>query len=39
MITRRTRLQLLVFALITLVGDSFDGARYARQDRVFLEQR
>ena len=38
MITRRTKLQLLVFALITLVGVSFVGARYARLDRVFLDQ-
>jgi len=38
MITRRTRLQLLVFALITLIGVSFVGARYARLDRVFLDQ-
>ena len=38
MITRRTRLQLLVFAIITLVGVSFVGARYARLDRVFLDQ-
>ena len=38
MITRRTKLQLLVFALITLVGVSFVGARYARLDRVFLDR-
>jgi phospholipid/cholesterol/gamma-HCH transport system substrate-binding protein len=38
MITRRTKLQLLVFAIITLVGVSFVGARYARLDRVFLDQ-
>ncbi len=38
MITRRTKLQLLVFALITLVGVSFVGARYARLDRLFLDQ-
>ena len=38
MITRRTRVQLLVFALITLVGVSFVGARYARLDRVLLDQ-
>ena len=34
MITRRTRLQLLVFVIITLVGVSFVGARYARLDRL-----
>jgi phospholipid/cholesterol/gamma-HCH transport system substrate-binding protein len=38
MITGRTKLQLLVFAIITLVGVSFVGARYARLDRVFLDQ-
>ena len=38
MITRRTRLQLLVFAIITLVGVSFVGARYARLDRVLVDQ-
>jgi phospholipid/cholesterol/gamma-HCH transport system substrate-binding protein len=38
MITRRTKLQLLVFAIITLVGVSFVGARYARLDRVLLDQ-
>lgn len=38
MITRRTKVQLLVFALITLVGVSFVGARYARLDRVFVDQ-
>ena len=38
MITRRTKVQLLVFALITLIGVSFVGARYARLDRVLLDQ-
>ncbi len=37
MITRRTKLQLLVFAIITLVGVSFVGARYARLDRLFYD--
>ncbi|WP_028643322.1 MCE family protein [Nocardioides sp. URHA0020] len=37
MITRRTRLQLLVFVVITLVGVSYVGARYARLDRVFVD--
>lgn len=37
MITRRTRLQLLVFAIITLLGVSYVGARYARLDRVFVD--
>ncbi|WP_432476510.1 MCE family protein [Nocardioides sp. GXQ0305] len=34
MITRRTKLQLLVFAAITLLGVSFVGARYAQLDRL-----
>jgi phospholipid/cholesterol/gamma-HCH transport system substrate-binding protein len=38
MITRRTKLQLLVFAIITLVGVSFVGARYARLDRLVLDR-
>lgn len=37
MITRRTKLQLLVFAIITLLGVTFVGARYARLDRVFID--
>ncbi|PUA82554.1 MCE family protein [Nocardioides currus] len=37
MITRRTRLQLLVFAIITLLGVTYVGARYARLDRVFVD--
>lgn len=37
MITRRTRMQLLVFAIITLLGVSYVGARYARLDRVFID--
>jgi phospholipid/cholesterol/gamma-HCH transport system substrate-binding protein len=36
-ITRRTKLQLMVFALITLVGVSFVGARYAQIDRLFFD--
>jgi phospholipid/cholesterol/gamma-HCH transport system substrate-binding protein len=38
MITRRTRIQLLVFAIITLVGVSFVGARYAKLDRVVVDR-
>ncbi|WP_300682235.1 MlaD family protein [Nocardioides sp.] len=34
MITQRTRIQLVVFALITLLGVSFAGAKYARLDRL-----
>jgi phospholipid/cholesterol/gamma-HCH transport system substrate-binding protein len=37
MITRRTRIQLLVFVIITLVGVAYVGARYARLDRVFID--
>lgn len=37
MITRRTRIQLLVFVAITLLGVSFVGARYARLDRLVLD--
>ncbi|WP_300406182.1 MlaD family protein [Nocardioides sp.] len=34
MITRRTRIQLIAFVVITLLGVSFVGARYARLDRL-----
>lgn len=37
MITRRTKVQLLIFAIITLLGVTFVGARYARLDRVFVD--
>jgi phospholipid/cholesterol/gamma-HCH transport system substrate-binding protein len=37
MITKRTKVQLIVFLVITLVGVSFVGARYARLDRLFLD--
>ncbi|HET6938751.1 MAG TPA: MlaD family protein [Nocardioides sp.] len=37
MITRRTKVQLLVFAVITLLGVSFVGARYANLDTVFYD--
>ena len=37
MIIRRTRVQLIVFVLITLVGVSFVGARYARLDRMLVD--
>ena len=37
MITKRTRVQLVVFALITMLGVSFVGARYARLDRLVLD--
>ncbi|WP_134766999.1 MlaD family protein [Nocardioides sp. 1609] len=34
MITRRTKAQLVVFVIITLVGVTYVGARYARLDKV-----
>jgi phospholipid/cholesterol/gamma-HCH transport system substrate-binding protein len=37
MITRRTKIQLLIFVVITLVGVSFVGARYARLDRLVVD--
>lgn len=37
MITRRTKVQLMVFVLITLLGVSYVGARYARLDRLILD--
>jgi phospholipid/cholesterol/gamma-HCH transport system substrate-binding protein len=37
MITRRTKIQLMIFALITMVGVSYVGARYARLDRLFFD--
>jgi phospholipid/cholesterol/gamma-HCH transport system substrate-binding protein len=37
MISHRTKLQLVVFALITMVGVAFVGARYARLDRLVLD--
>jgi phospholipid/cholesterol/gamma-HCH transport system substrate-binding protein len=37
MITRRTKIQLIFFVLITLVGVAFVGARYARLDRVIVD--
>jgi phospholipid/cholesterol/gamma-HCH transport system substrate-binding protein len=36
-ITRRTRIQLIVFAVITLLGVSFVGARYANLDKAFYD--
>ena len=37
MITRRTKVQLLIFVIITLLGVSYVGARYARLDRVIRD--
>ncbi len=38
MITRRTRIQLLVFVIITLVGVTYTGARYAQLDRLVVDK-
>ncbi len=38
MITRRTKVQLVIFALITMIGVSFVGARYAGLDRLVLDK-
>ena len=37
MITARTKKQLIIFVIITLLGVSFVGARYARLDRLFYD--
>jgi phospholipid/cholesterol/gamma-HCH transport system substrate-binding protein len=37
MITQRTKVQLIIFALITMVGVAFVGARYARLDRLIFD--
>jgi phospholipid/cholesterol/gamma-HCH transport system substrate-binding protein len=36
-ITRRTRIQLVIFVIITLVGVSYVGARYAKLDRFIVD--
>jgi phospholipid/cholesterol/gamma-HCH transport system substrate-binding protein len=38
MMDRRVKIQLIVFALITMLGVSFVGARYAKLDRLFLDK-
>ena len=37
MITRRTKIQLVIFLVITLLGVSFVGARYAQLDRLVVD--
>ena len=37
MITARTKRQLLIFLIITVVGVTYVGARYARLDRLFYD--
>lgn len=38
MITRFTKIQLVIFAIITLVGTAFVGGRYAEVDRIFIDR-
>lgn len=38
MITRRTQIQLIFFVVITLLGVSFVGARYAQLDRLVIDR-
>ena len=37
MITRRTKIQLVIFVIITLFGVTFVGARYAQLDKIFYD--
>ena len=37
MITRRTKIQLVIFSIITLFGVTFVGARYAQLDKAFYD--
>jgi phospholipid/cholesterol/gamma-HCH transport system substrate-binding protein len=37
MISRRTRIQLVIFVVITLLGVTFVGARYAQLDKAFYD--
>jgi phospholipid/cholesterol/gamma-HCH transport system substrate-binding protein len=38
MITRRTKIQLMIFVIITLFGVTFVGARYAQLDRLVIDR-
>ena len=38
MITKRTKVQLIIFVVITLLGVTFVGARYAQLDRLVLDE-
>ena len=38
MITRRTKVQLVIFVIITLLGVTFVGARYAQLDRIVFDR-
>jgi phospholipid/cholesterol/gamma-HCH transport system substrate-binding protein len=37
-ITRRTKVQLVIFVVLTLVGVAYVGARYAQLDRLFVSR-
>ena len=38
MITRFTKIQLLIFAIVTLIGGAFVGGRYAQIDRLLVDR-
>ncbi len=38
MITRLTKIQLIIFAIVTLVGGAFVGGRYAQIDRLVVDR-
>ncbi len=38
MITRLTKIQLVIFAIVTLLGGAFVGGRYANIDRLFIDR-
>lgn len=38
MITSRTKIQLVIFLVITMIGVSYVGARYAQLDRFFIDE-
>ncbi|HWL50448.1 MAG TPA: MlaD family protein, partial [Acidimicrobiia bacterium] len=38
MITRLTKIQLIIFAIVTVLGGAFVGGRYANLDRLFIDR-
>ena len=38
MITRVTKIQLMIFAIVTVLGGAFVGGRYANVDRLFIDR-
>jgi len=38
MITRLTKIQLMIFAIVTVLGGAFVGGRYANVDRLFIDR-